>query len=462
MNLYLTPAAIGYLTQFVLTLVIAAYLVYHAARLGWRGESQVYHLLLAGFFATVVLVVLLFFLDAALPPAQRLYAVYLENPAIGLFLTLLTQFAYRFPRLYPRRKGEACVVLALDLLYTLWETGFALYRGQLLLQSHTVLYRPLILDRVLLVCLLLAPLAFVRQTITASQHERALPGFLYRSGLGHLWRPQGEEARATRAFALIFLIPVALGLINLGRALYAVPPAVFHVSTSVGILLTQFMFALVYLNAIPAITSFQLRLVGSVLVTVLAVFGAVGWAMTPPHANVYRPHLVDRQTLRFTPNAAGGYDVITVPFHFDTDLGSAVAWKPLEPGAKLWERVAGLTFTFPFYGKTVHELWVLQSGAVSMETPLDYPGMESHYAATPAIFPLFVPLKGDTAEAGVFASQAADRLTITWYSCRQSITPRQYSLSNWFFTGTACLRSPPTACLIWRTNRMPVLLPTSG
>ena len=116
--------------------------------------------------------------------------MYLENTAIGLFLTLLTQFAYRFPRLYPERRWEARVVLGADLLYTMWEAGFAVHRGRLLLQNGDVLYRPHAPDYVLVACFLWVPLAFLRQTIAASRHEQELPGLVYRSGLGHLWRPR--------------------------------------------------------------------------------------------------------------------------------------------------------------------------------------------------------------------------------------------------------------------------------
>ncbi|MBU0492576.1 MAG: response regulator [Chloroflexi bacterium] len=408
MELYLTPAAIGYLAQLILALLITGYLAYHAAAHRRRGAST---LLLIGVFAAVVGVVLLFFLDAALPPSQRLYAVYLENTVIGLLLTLLTQFAYRFPRLYPQRKWEARIVLAVDLGYTLWEAGLALQRGGLLLQDHHVLYRPGLPDYALVACFAWVPLAFLRQTLAASQEATGRGRLL---GLYYLWRPQGPAAQAARAFALIFLIPLALSLLNIGRATFYISPAVFQSSMSAGILLTQFLFALVYLNAIPEMTSFQVRLVGITLVMVLAVFGAAGWAMTPPHAAVYRPALVDHQTLRFTPNANGGYDVAPAGFHFDADLGSPLDFQLLRPDSAPWEAVADVAFAFPFYGQTAQTLWVMRSGAVGVGAPVRYPSMEYYYAATPAIFPLFVTLT-PSPSGGVFAKNEGERLTITWY-----------------------------------------------
>ncbi len=207
-----------------------------------------------------------------------------------------------------------------------------------------------------------------------------------------------------------------MSLLNIGRATSAIPPEAFQSSMSAGILLTQFLFALVYLNASPEMTSFQVRLVGITLVLVLAVFGAAGWAMTPPHAAVYRPALADHQTLRFTPNAAGGYDVTPVEFHFDADLGRPLDLALLRPDSAPWEAVADIAFPFPFYGQIARTLWVMRSGVISMDAPLDYPSMEYHYATTPVIFPLFVALSPD--EGGVFAKQEAERLTITWRQMR--------------------------------------------
>ncbi len=420
--LYLTPASIGYLTQLILALLITGYFVVRAVASRRRGEGSTHASLMVGFFVSVVAVVLLFFLDVALPPSSRLYAVYLENTVIGLFLTLLTQFAYRFPRLYPQRRWEARIVLAINLLYTLWEAGFAVYRGRLLLQEHQVLYRPIQPDYVLVACLAWAPLAFLRQTVAASQHERGgrAPGFLDWSGLRDVWRPQGQAARAARMFALVFLIPVVLGLINVWRATFVIPTGVFQSAMSAGILLTQFAFASVYLGYLPETTSFQVRLVGITLVTVLAVFGAVAWVMTPSHAAVYRPAIADHQTLRFTPNARGGYDVAQAEFRFDDDLGRPVDLRPWRPFAGPLEAAADIPFPFPFFGRTGQTVWVMRSGAVSIDAPVDYPDMEYHYATTPAIFPLFVSMDS----SDVFARQEEDRLTITWHQASAYYNPQ--------------------------------------
>ena len=412
-TMHLTPVSIGHLIQLILAMAITGYFGYRAVVTGRRGKGA--HMpLLTVLFASVSAVVLLFFLDTALPPSPRLYAVYLQNTAIGLLLILLTQFAYRFPRSYPERRWEARIALGVGLLYTLWEAGFAVHRGRLLLHNHYVLYRPLMPDYALVVCLAWVPLAWMRQTIAVSRQERNPLGFLYRLGLGHLWRPHGQAARATRAFMLVFLIPLGLSWMNVLRATNAISPALFYASMSAGILVTQLLFALVYLNTIPEMTTFRVRLVGITLVVVLAVFGTAAHVMTPPYVAVYRPRLADHQTLRFTPNADGGYDVTPAEFHFEADIGSRLIPQPTHSAGPPAEYTADIAFTFPFYGQTAQTLWVMSSGAVGVDAPVRYPDMEYHYTTTRAIFPLFVALEPSPG-GGVFARNDGERLTITWY-----------------------------------------------
>ncbi len=180
---------------------------------------------------------------------------------------------------------------------------------------------------------------------------------------------------------------------------------------SAGLLLTQFLFVLTYLNALPTLVSFQVRLVGNALAALLAVFGAVGWVLTPLYAAQYRPAWLDQHTLRFAPNTGGGYDVTSVAFTFDTAVGAPLElryrWGQAPP-----EGNAAIQFAFPFYGQRVETLYAMRSGAVGMGTPLDYKDMEYHYATAPAIFPLFV-VTGEEA-GGVFARATETQLTLTW------------------------------------------------
>ena len=61
--LYFTPAAIGYLTQFILAAAITLYLINRLRHTTRRMPTA----LLAGFFVATALFILLLFLDVALP-----------------------------------------------------------------------------------------------------------------------------------------------------------------------------------------------------------------------------------------------------------------------------------------------------------------------------------------------------------------------------------------------------------
>ncbi len=216
LDLYLTPAAIGYLTQLILALAITGYLVYRLIADRRHGTLAAYAWYLTGIFVTVAVLVLLLCGDAALPPSTRLYAVYLENTVIGALTLCLFQFAYAFPQRYARRQWDARLALAVSLAYTLWEAGFALYRGRLLLLTGTVIYRPSQPDMVLAALFACLPLALLRQTVAAASDQPTW---------GALWRPANRAAQATRTFALILLLPLLLSLLNIARARFYISPA---------------------------------------------------------------------------------------------------------------------------------------------------------------------------------------------------------------------------------------------
>jgi hypothetical protein len=124
MHLYLTPAAVGYLTQLLLAVLITGYMLWLA-----RSPRHPPHARwLVGFFGCITLFIATLFLEVALLPTQRLRVVYLQNTALGVALVFLIQFAYRFPGLAPERRREALIALVLSSPYALWEAAYAIYR----------------------------------------------------------------------------------------------------------------------------------------------------------------------------------------------------------------------------------------------------------------------------------------------------------------------------------------------
>ncbi len=404
--LYLTPASLGYLTQLILALMITAYFV---AKLASPRASRPAHMrLLAGFFACVTLLALLFFLEASLLPTLRLYALFLQNTALGAGIVLLLQFAYCFPaQIGP--KWERLIVMGLSSMYASYEAIYAAYRFWLILTQGQVVFRPEWADYPMALSLLWAPLLFVRQSLRASGGSTPLGFLLY------LVRPQGRAARAARALALVYLLPFGLSLLTIQKTFMLIPANWYQLSLSMGLMITLAAFAVVYLNYLPETTTFMVKLVGVTLLALLAVLGAVGWVITPQYAEQYRPVWLDHQTLRFAPNDSGGYDATLVPFHFESELG--VKLDVLDMAERGEEKSsAELDFKFPFYGKTFTQVFATNDGTISIGHDAYYRDYLYHYGGkTPFIFPILTDLIPEASQGGgIFARQEVDRLIVTW------------------------------------------------
>ena len=394
-EIYFTPSSIGYLAQIILSASISIYLTQRLLRRENRSTQSV---LLAGFFIVVTLFIGLLFFDAILLP--RLFFVYLENTVLGIVLTLILQFAYRFPVLFPRQKWEAYLVLFLSLSYTLYETQYAVYRFLLLLRDGTVDYRPPAADYALVVLFVWIPFAFLRQCVAAD--SRSI------HWLRKLRHPQGMGARGARTFAMICVLLVALSVVNILRGDSTVSTTFYNIALSMGILVVIWLFASAYINYLPERTSFLVKLSGITLTLLLSVLGIIGWVAAPGPVASYDPLLTDHQTLRFTPNTSGGYAITQIPFTFETELGEKLPVTSRGNG-----RNHKVDFTFPFYGKTYSEIYVTSVGLIRMGQALYHPNLQYHYGRFPGIFPLLVDLE-PASGGGVYARVEAERLIVTW------------------------------------------------
>ena len=398
MNLFLTPASTSFLTQFVLALAISLFLI---GRL-WKQRTRPLGLL-TGFFVLATLFIGLMFLDAAFSPADRLLVVYAENTVLALALVFLIQFAYGFPQQYPQHQWERYAALVVSTGYFLWEAGFMIYRYVLLLGPGTVVFRPHVAAYSMALILFLAPAAFVRQSIAADARSV--------SWLRKLWKPQGKSARGARAFVLVFGILFVLGLFNV-LLIFTLPHTVYNAAMSLGVLTALWLFATNYINFIPGGVSVQTKLSVLTLTLFLALLGSVGWFIAPRYIATFDPGLTDQQTLRFTPNASGGYDVGVAPFHFETELGEIIQ-------VNFWEakRNHQVEFPFPFYGKNYTDLYVSNAGVITVGEPYWSPNMQAATARTPAIFPLLIELdtRQKSGDGGVYVRQTPDQLVVTWY-----------------------------------------------
>ncbi|MEJ2208973.1 MAG: HAMP domain-containing sensor histidine kinase [Anaerolineae bacterium] len=397
---YLTPASISFLAQFILSLSITIFL---ALRLRSRDTALI---LLTCFFAGATTFIGLMFLDAVLLPYPRLlWAVYAENAVLALMLVFLLQFAYRFPQHYPQHKWEARAGLVVSLAYFLWEAGYMIYRYVSLLGHDTVYFRPFFSIYLMGIVLALPPIAFLRQCIAADARPV--------SWLHKLWKPEGKGARGARAFVGVFGILFLMGVANVALTV-GLPNTVYNAILSIGILVSLWLFASNYINFAPGGVGVQTKLLVLTLTLVLALLGSVGWFIAPPYIRTFQPNLSDHQTLRFTPDGAGGYDVEEVAFFFESELGERL---PVPHGHEVSNYE--VDFHFPFYGQAYDEVYVSSYGTLVMGEPFWEPNMQTRGANFPAIFPLMIDLDPDPSPdqgGGLYArlDPEAGRLIVTW------------------------------------------------
>ncbi len=396
-----TPAAISYLTQFLLSLSISVFLIFFAR---WQRTKQLTLLLI--FFTLITVFIGLLLLEAGLTPFYRLLAVYSQNYVLALALVFLIQFAYNFPRSYPQHRLEARATLFLSLAYFGWEFWFALNRYIALFSSDHVYFRPVYAGYFMAAVLLIAPVAFLRQTIATDSRDV--------SWWRKLWNPQGREARGARAFVGVFGILFLLGLMNVGLD-YRLPPIFYYAAMSFGILIALWWFAINYINFIPVGISVQVKISVLSLTLFLALLGSTGWFIAPPYSAIFQPALQDRQTLRFTPAGAGGYTAEEVGFNFEEDLGEKLVLSVDDA-----QRFQKVDFPFSFLGTQYKELYIGNAGIISIGTNFSLPNLQAEHIHHPIIVPLLVDLDPQRAadSGGVFmrVDESNQRLIVTWYN----------------------------------------------
>ena len=399
-NIYLTPASISYLNQVILALVITAYLGWHFfLQKGQRTSASDRWLFF--FFCTLTVFSLALFLETSCMPTERLVVVYLLNTLLALLLVALIQFAYFFPQPSAKQRIERWLALLASLAYVALELREAIFRFSLLHEAHVV-FRPPNWDYV--------PVALFAWVI-----------FVFGRGTVRSWHNP-----ASRRFALIILIPLALAGLNILLSHGQISSTFYNISTSIGILFTVFLFALNYLVSQPEATSLMVKFSGGILTGVLAVFGVVAWLVAPFYVEQYRPAVIDHRSIRFTPNSQGGYDVAEIPFHFESEMGKNLELTNEDnrpPGYQ------GVAFDFPFYEKQYSEVFITNNGLLTFGQPVEYWSLEYRLSKAPIFFALGFDLNPElNPKGGIYLRQEANQLVITYDHIRATYYPqREYT-----------------------------------
>ena len=192
---------------------------------------------------------------------------------------------------------------------------------------------------------------------------------------------------------------------------------------SLSALLAIYFFVVIYINRFAGTMSLQFKLVGLVLVTFFAVQSLVNWMVVGLYMKSraqevakgkleLRPPASSHQTLRCTPNSAGGYDIAVVPYHFTPAAG-----KQLRAGDFPQDRhLESLPFRLPYFGKSETNIAISRNGFLSMGDRIpDVPSFRLHYGWLPSIVAAQMDLAfTDDPACGVYVDRHDDLMTVTW------------------------------------------------
>lgn len=141
----------------------------------------------------------------------------------------------------------------------------------------------------------------------------------------------------------------------------------------------------------------------------IAVLQDEGDLIAPPN-----PYDLRNTGLRFSANAAGGYDVTRIDSAFRSALGSRLALEDDD------SEPAGVPFPFPFYGRTTTAAFVNSDGNITFDEE-DRASTERNVARLLTGPPRIAPFLADldpSAGGSVHVSATAEQLTVTWCAVR--------------------------------------------
>jgi class 3 adenylate cyclase/HAMP domain-containing protein len=364
------------MVQFIMAGCLALYF------LSFRQKVRATWLLVFFFGAATLLELTQALFTATLAPYDLFFS-HLAYVFVLPGLTSLIAFAYAFPvNTHPR---ESRIVLGVTVAISGLVAGYILVN--LVLRGLDFTMIP----------------SFVLEGTALAMSVWAISVFLRKA------RRTGPAGRAHRAFALSFLfLPLALlSLVLSGFGLITIDTG--NLFSNLSLLLFLAGFALVYINHAPHPTSFQVKLVGLSLFTVLAVLTIISRVLFPTERlwQEQSTPLPGAQSLRFEPVAGDAYRVESIPFQYDPEVGEALAPVAGEEGG------VSLGFAFPFYGMRSQDVYIHPNATVTFGGGWDPIYLEEFYDALPKIGVLSTAL--DMAEGGgIYLKREPGKATITW------------------------------------------------
>ncbi len=328
---------------------------------------------------------------------------------LSLFLIALLQFAYNFSKLLDSQRRESRIVLLLSILAGVASIGsyifnifFRIFRPHVPIPKYiSIIFVPLATLQFFWIIMIL-----IRKTIRLSTKESENWWF-------KLIRPKGKDARATHSFSLVMVLPLLIFPFTAPYLLLKFFKLSWFI-TEIGLLIFFALLVATYLNHTSDSITFQAKLIGATLITMLIILGLLGFIYGISLERTYKNEnlITDKQTIHFELNRYGGYDISKIPYHFDSNLGLDME---LDNNAY---KTFHLKFSFPFFNRTLKEIYVGDDGIILFDKyhhqPLNAYYEWGGYHSTSSIAPLIIDLN-PTAGEGVFQKSESEKMTITWY-----------------------------------------------
>jgi signal transduction histidine kinase/DNA-binding NarL/FixJ family response regulator len=400
---YLTPDSINYQAEFILSLVLSVFLTVVVIRERQNQIKPGHGILILMYFWLSALINAVSFVLITCGHGLSSSLLFLRSPFNNLGLLLLLQFAYRFPAPLSRHTRERRIVTAFTCLFYLLIETVSILNQSGILSRTSLSWRLMNLGAVYGLIIAWTLVVFIRQQIETAGLNQPWPRALIRL--------PSREAQAVWMFALVTAIYYLLGLFVGAQVNHLLSKQFISIAIPNLIMAALCLLAVLYINFLPGTTTFMVKLVGISMVAIFSILGAAGWMMmlsVLTEAGVPGAYQAPR-TLEFQPNAQGGYRVSSVPFRFQTPLGTHLdlsdqSYQELNPA-----------FAIPFYGVSYNRVHVSKDGFVSFGGP---PGWYENYAlntGSPKIIVFLMPPDPqELPQGGIFVRSEAQRLVITW------------------------------------------------
>ncbi len=411
-----TPVSVGFLADLLLLVFVLIFM----GRAASRPDASVSTRLLFQMLAWLAVFAALQLAAQSMLQPWNIYLGYLLNIPVSLAAVCLLRFAYAFPALSPQMRIEARLATVAVLGLPMVETGLAIHRLQLLFAAHQVVWRPGWADMLLGGAFAWTGFVLLRKTAVLAAPDDRRPWLI------RLVRPLTNHARATFAMVQVCLMIATIVALSAGF-LISLPDPLIDGIISLGTLLAIYFFVVIYINRFAGTMSLQFKLVGLVLVTFFAVQSLVNWMVVGLYVKSrarevatgkleLRHPVAPHQTLHFTPNSAGGYDITSAPFHLLPAAGQHLRLKDFIGG----RHTLTLPYRFPYFGLPEATITLSQNGFLSMgQTTPDVNSFRWYYGSLPSIVPAMLDQTfTDDPACGVYVDPHEDRVTITWFRLR--------------------------------------------